>query len=297
VGYRRLLVLPDTGRTPVDTVTLHPGVDHTYRWGPGEAHSAPAHDPAGAADLVVATMRPRPVRVVVRQLTDLQARYRQQRVALLADLADLDPDLPGTIAAITDPVERAVAATRALAIEDVLLTVRDRAVRELAQPEPDGGLGVPQAEIARRLGYSRQLVFDILRREPAAAIPARPAGPVVDRLAAISDPWLRADAANLALATHRRRKAALAQQQRAAVRRAVTEHHVSQAELARRLGKDPSWIGVLLDTKGSPDVAERRRPAESGAMPKRTWFGWDPAAGAGPSRLPSKNMTAPPNVR
>jgi hypothetical protein len=271
-GYRRLLVLPDSTSVPVDTVTLHPGGAYTYRkgaipvhgptflWGPDEAHSAPASDPAAAAEQVIATMRPRPVGVVLRQLGDLQAGYQQQRTALLGDLAFLDPDLPDTIGRIADPVERAVAATRALAVEEAVLAIRDDAVRTLARPEQDGGLGVAQAEIGARLGYSRQLVYDILHRPQGGAEPAGPVDPTVTRLTAVNDPWLRAEAAGFALTTHRARKPALRRLQRAAVRRAIDGQHVTQADLARQLGTRPQTITRLLGPAGHPS---RRRPART----------------------------------
>jgi hypothetical protein len=223
-------------------------------------------------DQPTATTRPRPVGVLLRQLADLQAHYQQQRVVLLGELAYLDPQLPGKLEAIADPVEQAVAATRALAMEDELLAVRDAAVRLLAHPEQDGGLGVPQVEVGLRLGYSRQLVFDILRRQPPREIPTEAADLVVERLTAVEDPWVRAEAAGLALATHRARKPALVRLQRAAVRRAVAGQHITQAELARRLGKKPQAITRLL---GATGASARRRPgAELG-------LGSPPTAGGG----------------
>jgi hypothetical protein len=210
-------------------------------------------------DHLSATVRPRPVGVLLRELADLHAQYQQQRVALLGELAYLDPQLPDQIDGITDPVDQAVAATRALAVEDELLAVRDAAIRLLAHPEQDGGLGVPQVEVGLRLGYSRQLVFDILRRQPPREVTTRPVDLVVERLTAVEDPWVRAEAAGLALAMHRARKPALVRLQRAAVRRAVAGEHITQADLARRLDKKPQAITRLLSATG-PSGRRRTSP-------------------------------------
>jgi hypothetical protein len=189
---------------------------------------------------------------VLREL-DRNAADRDElaarRAALLRVLAQLDDGLVDRIAAIADPVEQAVAATGGLNVEDALLAVRNDAIRELVRPLDQGGGGVSQAEVGRRLGRSRQDISLLLRRPPTA-VPEAAADPVVARLRRATDPWVRAEAAALALRANARRKPTLATLQREAARRAVFDQKVPQAEVARRLGKDPSWVGVLVGTKG-----------------------------------------------
>jgi hypothetical protein len=206
--------------------------------------------------------QPRSVAAVLREL-DRNAAGRDELAArrgeLLRALAQLDDGLVDRIAAIADPLEQAVAATRALDVEDALLAVRNGAIRELVRPPDQGGQGVSPAAVGRRLDRSRQDISSLLRRPPAA-VPASAADPVVARIRRAAAPWVRAEAAALALEAHAHRNPKLAALQRQAARRAVFDHGVPQAEVARRLGKDPTWIGVLVGTKGRSGRHRQAKP-------------------------------------
>jgi hypothetical protein len=181
---------------------------------------------------------------------DELAALDQRRQALLRQLVTPAIDPVDQVAAIGDPADRAVAATRALAIGNQLRAIRNHTAHQLARPGPSDAPGLSGAAIGRLLGITRQAVDQLLDRDQPA-LPSDPASPVVAAVLRLGDPVLRAQAVRLALGDHQRRRPALLELQRTAAREAVIGGQVTQAELGRRLGRHRSWFAATVGRPAS----------------------------------------------
>jgi hypothetical protein len=190
-------------------------------------------------------------------------RWTQNPVAVTAgDVPALAGVLEGEVTAalaeieaIGDPLGRAAAIVEAMDAREALRQVRSDTARELLKPRVDGGQGATPAVVARRLGRTRQQMPQLLGRQQRPTIPADAAG-VVGRLRQVADLWARLELAALALQVLERHRPAQTVQLREAVRLAVLPAgqgglHLTQQQVADRVGRHVSWVGWVLGTKAS----------------------------------------------
>jgi hypothetical protein len=207
------------------------------------------------------------------QPADLAAELRHlltvadRRDALLRALITRPVDPEAQIAAITDPVERAVAATRALAVAGQLRAIRDRDIHQLAGRADATNRPATQGAAAGRLvGVTRSRANQILNQAPPDPPDPAQADLVVAAVLTLDDPALRLRAVRLALIDHCSHRPALTALQHTAVRSAIAGGHITQAALADRLGKHRTWP---TSTVGLPEAAKRGRGRTSLTAPDR----------------------------
>jgi hypothetical protein len=204
-----------------------------------------------------------------RQPADLAAELRQlatlsdRRDELLRQLVTPAVAPESRIASITNPVDQAVAATRALAVADQLRAIRDHDLHEVAGPP---GSIMDGAAAGRLAGVTRSRVDQILDQAPPDLPDPAQADPVVAAILAVDDPALRLPAVRLALIDHRTRRPALTALQHTAVRNAIADGHINQAALADRLGKHSTWVTSVV---GLPTAAKLGRGRTSPTAPDR----------------------------
>lgn len=202
--------------------------------------------------------------VELRQLAAHAARREQ----LLRALVALPTDPAAELATLTDPITRAIAATRALTAGEQLRAIRNHDIHQLARSTNDGH-GPGGAAIGRRVHLSRSRIDQLLSLDPPT-LPTNPASPAVAAVLALDDPHLRIDAACMALEDHHQREAELIKLQRDAARQAIIDGHITQTDLAARLGKHPTWVSKAV---GLPDAAKHGRGRTAPTAPDRRRHG------------------------
>jgi hypothetical protein len=209
-----------------------------------------------------------------RQPADLAAELHRlasvtdRRDALLRALITRPVNPQAPIAAIADPVERAVAATRALGVAGELRAIRDHDLHHLAGRAGANRRAMEGAAAGRLAGVTRSRVNQILNQtSPDLPDPAQ-ADPVVAAVLALDDATLRLRAVRLALIDHGSRRPALTALQHTAVRSAIAGGHCTQAAVAARLGKHRTWATTVVRLpataklgrgRTSPTAFDRRR--------------------------------------